>query len=97
MISLSSREHETHAFAYLNLMSMGATAVGSVIGGVETFRDLSTVEELRKELREKYIPNKAYKSLDAVEKALCKGLQDLHADPNKVSSRTNVPYLQVTC
>lgn len=34
LISLSSREHETHAFAYLNLMSMGATAVGSLIGGV---------------------------------------------------------------
>jgi len=29
-------------------------AKGNVIGGVETFRDLSTVEELRKELTEKY-------------------------------------------
>lgn len=34
LISLSSHQYETHAFAYLNLMSMGATAVGSVIGGV---------------------------------------------------------------
>ena len=34
LISLSSREHETHAFAYLNMMSMGATALGSFIGGL---------------------------------------------------------------
>lgn len=34
LISLSSRAYETYAFAYLNLMSMGATAVGSFIGGL---------------------------------------------------------------
>ena len=41
--------------------------------------ELNPVEHLCEELREKYLPNKAYKSLDAVEKALCKGLRDLHA------------------
>jgi len=49
------------------------------------------------ELREKYLPNKAFKSLDAVEEALCKGLRELHGDPDRVSSMTNFPYLQVTC
>lgn len=59
--------------------------------------ELNPVEHLWEELRENYLPNKAFKSLDAVEQALCKGLTDLHNDPNKVSSMTNFPYLQVTC
>ncbi|RPJ01468.1 MAG: MFS transporter, partial [Chloroflexi bacterium] len=33
LIHLSRPEHETHVFAYLNVVSMGTTAVGSVIGG----------------------------------------------------------------
>jgi hypothetical protein len=59
--------------------------------------ELNPVEHLWEELREKYLPNKAYKSLDAVEKALCKGLRNLHAHPDKVSSMTNFAYLKVTC
>jgi len=59
--------------------------------------ELNPVEHLWEELREKYLPNKAFKSLDAVEHALCKALRDLHRDPNRVRSMTNFPYLQVTC
>lgn len=59
--------------------------------------ELNPVEHLWEELREKYLPNKAFKSLDAVELALCKGLRDLHDDPARVKSMTNFPYLQVTC
>lgn len=49
LISLSSHQYETHAFAYLNLMSMGATAIGSFLGGmlplvaVELFPDTTRV------------------------------------------------------
>jgi hypothetical protein len=59
--------------------------------------ELVPVEHLWEELREKYLPNKAFKSLDAVEHALCKGLRELHSDPNRVSSMTSFPYSQVTC
>ena len=59
--------------------------------------ELNPVEHLWEELRENYLPNKAFKSLDAVEQALCHGLQDLHDHPSRVSSMTNFPYLQVTC
>jgi len=59
--------------------------------------ELNPVEHLWEELREKYLPNKAFKSLDAVEYALCKGLRELYDDPGRVKSMTNFPYLQVTC
>jgi putative transposase len=59
--------------------------------------ELNPVEHLWEELRENYLPNKVFKSLDAVERALCKGLLELHDDPTRLSSMTNFPYLQVTC
>ncbi|MEJ2718032.1 MAG: hypothetical protein P8182_12990 [Deltaproteobacteria bacterium] len=59
--------------------------------------ELNPVEHLLEDLREKYLPNKAYTSLDAVEEAPCKGLRNLHADPNKVTSMTTFAYVQVTC
>jgi len=59
--------------------------------------ELNPVEHLWEELRENHLPNKAFKSLDAVEQALCTGLRSLHDDSSKVSSMTNFPYLQVTC
>ncbi len=57
--------------------------------------ELNPVEHLWEELRENYLPNKAFKSLDAVEQALCQGLRDLVDDPGRLSSMTNFPYLQV--
>jgi hypothetical protein len=59
--------------------------------------ELNPVEHLWEELREKYLPNKAFRSLDAVETALCKGLRELHDDTDKLSSMMSFPYLQVTC
>jgi hypothetical protein len=59
--------------------------------------ELNPVEHLREELREKHLPNKSFKSLDAVEQALCKALQEFQSNPDKVNSMTNFPYLQVTC
>jgi transposase len=58
--------------------------------------ELNPVEHLWEELRERHLPNKAFKSLDEVENSLCKGLQELYGDPDKVRSMTNFPYLQVT-
>jgi hypothetical protein len=59
--------------------------------------ELNPVEHLWEELREKHLPNKAFKSLDAVQDALCKGLRELDGNPQRVRSMTNFPYLQVTC
>lgn len=59
--------------------------------------ELNPVEHLWEELRENHLPNKVFRSLDAVEKALCHGLRDLYDDPEKLISMTNFPYLQVTC
>lgn len=59
--------------------------------------ELNPVEHLWEDLRENYLPNKAFKSLDAVEQTLCKGLRDLYGNPNKIRSMMNFPYLQVTC
>ncbi len=59
--------------------------------------ELNPVEHLREELREKYLPNKAFKSPDAVVEAFCKGLRELHRDPDRVCSMTNFSYVQVTC
>lgn len=59
--------------------------------------ELNPVEHLWEELRENYLPSKAFESLDAVEEALCKGLTDLLEDSARVSSMTSFPYLQVTC
>jgi hypothetical protein len=58
--------------------------------------ELNPVEHLWEELREKYLPNKAFKALNGVEKALCKGLRELNDNPERVRSMTNFPYLQVT-
>ena len=59
--------------------------------------ELNPVEHLWEDLRENHLPNKAFKSLDGVEQALCKGLRDLHSNASKVRSMMNFPYLQVTC
>ena len=59
--------------------------------------ELNPVEHLWDELREKSVPNKAFKSLDAVIDRLTEGLRQLHHDPERLRSMTNFPYLQVTC
>lgn len=59
--------------------------------------ELNPAEHLWEDLRENHLPNKAFKSLDGAEQALCKGLRDLHSNASKVRSMMNFPYLQVTC
>jgi len=59
--------------------------------------ELNPAEHLWDELREKYFHNKAFRSLDHVEEALCNGLTDLNSKPDRLRSLTNFPYLQVPC
>jgi hypothetical protein len=55
------------------------------------FPELNLVEHVWEKLRVKYLPNKAFKSLDGVEHALCEGLRGLHGDPHRASSMTSFP------
>jgi transposase len=57
--------------------------------------ELNPVEHVWEELREKHLPNKVFRSLDAVERALCDGLCKLHDNPEKLRSMTNFEYLSV--
>jgi transposase len=55
------------------------------------------VEHVWERLREKATPNKAFKSLDQLQDALCHHLRALENAPEKLRSMTNFPYLRVTC
>ncbi len=59
--------------------------------------ELNPVEHIWEDLREKAMPNKAFKSLDQLEQALCRRLRELDGQPEMVRSMTNFPYLRVTC
>ena len=59
--------------------------------------ELNPVEHIWDEIREKYFHNKAFHSMDDVEKTLCDGLNNLRENPEYVSSLTNFPYLNITC
>ena len=58
--------------------------------------ELNPVEHVWDELREKHLPNRAFRSLDAVERVLCEGLRKLQDDPQRLRSMTNFEYLRVT-
>jgi transposase len=57
--------------------------------------EINPVEHVWDELREKHLPNKAFRSLDAVERALCEGLLQLQQDPERLRSMTDFEYLKV--
>ena len=57
--------------------------------------ELNPAEHLWDELREKYLHNKAFRTLDQVQEALCDGLCDLINAPERLRSLTNFPYLRV--
>lgn len=59
--------------------------------------ELNPIEHLWEDLRENYMPNKAFASLSAVEKALCHGLRELYDHPERLRSMTNFEYLNVLC
>ena len=57
--------------------------------------ELNPVEHIWEELREKTLTNTAFTSLDELEDALCKGINELENDSKKLKSMTNFPYLRV--
>lgn len=59
--------------------------------------ELNPAEHIWEDLRENAMPNKAFKSLDELQDALCVRLRQLGNNPDKVRSMTNFPYLRVTC
>ena len=59
--------------------------------------ELNPVEHIWEEIREKAMPNAAFKSLDEVEQALCQELMALENDPDRLRSMTNFPHLRSTC
>lgn len=59
--------------------------------------ELNPVEHIWEDLREKAMPNKAFKSLEQVTQALCQRLCELENSPDAVRSMTHFPYLRVTC
>lgn len=59
--------------------------------------ELNPTEHVWDEIREKHFYNRAFESLDEVEETLCKGLNILDRDPDKLKSLTNFPFLNITC
>ena len=59
--------------------------------------ELNPVEHLWEDLRENAMPNKAFKSLDELQDALCHRLRKLHNNADQVRSMTDFTYLRVTC
>jgi hypothetical protein len=55
--------------------------------------ELSPVEHIRDEIREKHFHNKAFLSMDDVEDALCVGLNNLKNNHHYGKSLTNLPFL----
>ena len=58
--------------------------------------ELNPTEHIWDELREKHFPNLAFKTLDDVEEQLCRGLNSLADDPDRLRSLTYFPYLNFT-
>jgi len=57
--------------------------------------ELNPVEHLWDELREKYLHNKGFNSLDELENALCDGICELADAPERLRSLTNFSYLRL--
>lgn len=57
--------------------------------------ELNPVEHIWDEIREKHFHNKVFHSMDAVEEALCEGLNNLRMNRDYARSLTNFPYLNI--
>ena len=57
--------------------------------------EVNPVEHLWEELREKYLHNLAFLSLDALEEQLCEGLQAIMQDKERISSLMGFPHLKI--
>ena len=55
--------------------------------------ELNPVEHLWEEIREKWFPNRVFKSLDAVESVLVEALHSLEQSPEKVASITGFDWI----
>ena len=58
--------------------------------------ELNPVEHLWEELREKYLHNRIFPSLDSLVERLCQGLNELADDKERISSMMGFPHLNVT-
>jgi len=58
--------------------------------------EVNPVEHLWEELREKYLHNKVFPSLDPLIEVLCQGLNELADDKERVSSMMGFPHLNVS-
>lgn len=58
--------------------------------------ELNPTEHVWEELREKALANQSFPSLRPLEQALCAGLNALAADPKRVQSLTDFPYMRAT-
>ncbi len=54
------------------------------------------VEHLWEELREKYLHNRLFSSLDSLVEVLCQGLNELADDKERLSSMMSFPHLNVS-
>lgn len=55
--------------------------------------ELNPAEHLWEEIREKWFPNKVFKSLDAVESVLVEALDSLEQSPEKIASITGFQWI----
>jgi hypothetical protein len=58
--------------------------------------ELNPAEHVGEDRREKSLPNPSFHSLTALEDTLCAGLSQLAADPVRIRSLTDCPYMRVT-
>ena len=58
--------------------------------------EVNPVEHLWEELREKYLHNRVFASLDPLVEVLCHGLNELADDKKRVSSMMGFPHLNVS-
>jgi DDE superfamily endonuclease len=57
--------------------------------------ELNPTEHLWEDLRENETANHYFDALEHLETALCKGINRLASDPDRLRSMTNFPYMQV--
>lgn len=57
--------------------------------------EVNPVEHIWDELREKYLHNRSFSSLDPLIETLCQGLNELADDEKRLRSLTNFPHLRV--
>jgi hypothetical protein len=58
--------------------------------------EVNPVEHVWEELREKYLHNRVFPSLEALIELLCQGLNELTDDKKRLCSLTGFPHLNVT-